>query len=103
MPQSRARLLSALTDGRIGRGDSAWCRRWLRICGVVPPQGTRVRDLRARLTTLRDTAAAGEQVPVVGAMNPLPWRLSNRAKNIVNERVMGISYPHHTPTCSSAS
>ena len=40
-------------------------------------------------------------MPVVGAMNPLPWRLSDRAKTIVNQRVVGISYPHLTPTCSA--
>lgn len=50
---------------------------------------------------LRDMAARGEQVPVVGAMNPLPWRLSKRAKKIVNDRVTRISYPHHTPTCNA--
>ena len=73
----------------------------MRICGIVPPQGTRVRDLRERVTALRDAVVRGEQVPVIGGTNPLPWRLSKRAKDIVNERVVGISYPHHTPTCSA--
>lgn len=100
MSQARARHLSALTDPQIDHGDSAWCRRWLRICGIIPAQGTRVNDLREQLTPLRDAAARGEQVPVIGATNPLPWRLSKLAKTIVNERVVGISYPHYTPTCS---
>ena len=99
LSRARARVLSALTDDTINGGDSGWCRRWLRICGIVPPQGTRVRDLRERSTTLRDAVVRGEQVPVIGATNPLPWRLSERAKTIVNGRVVGISYPHNTPTC----
>ena len=101
MLQARERILSAFTDDEISCGDSAWCRRWLRVCGIVPPQGTRVNDLRERVKPLRDMAARGERVPVVGALNPLPWRLSKRAKTIVNARVVGISYPHHTPTCST--
>lgn len=102
MSQARARVLAALTQHEIEHGDAPWCRRWLRrMCGIVPPQGTLVRALRERLTNLRDAAARGEQVPIVGERNPLPWRLSKRAKAIVNARVVGISYPHHTPTCSA--
>lgn len=70
------------------------------MCGIVPPAATRVRELRRQLTPLRDAAGRGERVPVVGATNPLPWRLSKRAKTTVNARVAGICYPHHTPTCS---
>ena len=101
LSRRRTRVLATLTDDTINGNNNAWCRRWLRMCGIVPPQGTRVGELRRRLTTLRDAAARGEQVPVIGASNPLPWRLSERAKTIVNERVVGISYPHHTPTCSA--
>ena len=97
----RTDILSALTDAEINHGDSTWCRRWLRLCGILPPTGTRINDLREQLMPLRDMAARGEQVPVVGAMNPLPWRLSKRAKTIVNDRVTRISYPHHTPTCNA--
>jgi len=71
--QTRRRLLSALTQHQIDHGDSTWCRRWLRMCGIVPQQGERVGDLRLRVNGLRDTAARGEQVPVIGALNPLPW------------------------------
>ena len=101
MSQARARVLAALTQHEIDHGDVPWCRRWLRMCGIVPPQRTRVRELRKQLTPLRDAAGRGEQVPVIGARNPLPWRLSKRAQSIVNARVVGISYPHHTPTCSA--
>jgi len=87
MSQARARLLAGLTHEEIQRGDSTWCRRWLRMCGIVPPAATRVRELRRQLTPLRDAAGRGERVPVVGATNPLPWRLSKRAKTTVNARV----------------
>jgi hypothetical protein len=70
------------------------------MCGVVPEQRERVNDLRTRVGELRDTAARGEQVPVMGAKNPLPWQLTTRAKKIVNSRVVEIIYPHLTPTCS---
>ena len=59
-----------------------------------------MNDLRARVEELRDAAVRGEQVPVVGATNPLPWQLTKRAKAIVNSRVVRIIYPHLTPTCS---
>lgn len=101
MSQNRALALAALTHHEIEHGDTTWCRRWLRMCGIIPPQRTRVGDLRQQLTPLRDAAARGEQVPVVGATNPLPWRLTKRAQSIVNARVVGICYPHHTPTCSA--
>ena len=93
-------MLAALSQHEIDHGNTTWCRRWLRMCGIVPAQGERVRDLRARVEELRDTAASGEQVPIIGAMNPLPWRLSKRAKAIVNARVVRISYPHLTPKCT---
>ena len=72
------------------------------MCGITPAQDTRVRALRQEVTSLRDAAARGEQVPVVGATNPLPWRLSERGKAIVNDRVAGVCYPHLTPTCSAS-
>ena len=98
--QRRHRVLSTLTQHQIESGNPTWCRRWLRMCGVIPEQGERVRDLRARVEELRDTAARGEQVPVIGAVNPLPWQLSKRAKSIVNERVVRTITPHLTPKCS---
>ena len=101
MSQARARLLAMLTQEEIQHGDTTWCRRWLRMCGIVPPARTRVNDLRQQLTPLRDAAARGERVPVVGALNPLPWRLSKSAQTRINARVTGICYPHFTPTCSA--
>ena len=93
-------MLSRLDPDEIMCGDTTWCRRWLRICGIIPEQGTRIQPLREQVVELRDMAVRGEPIPVVGASNPLPWMLTSRAKTIVNQRVAGISYPHATPTCS---
>jgi hypothetical protein len=98
--QTRRRALASMTRQQIQEGTVTWLRRWLRTCGIVPEQRTRVSDLRARVEELRGAAARGEQVPVVGALNPLPWRLTPRAKTIINSRVVRLSYPHLTPTCS---
>ena len=100
MLQARTRVLSALGPDAIASTSPARCRALLRMCGIVPGTGTRVAELREQVTTLRDTAIRDGRVPIVGALNPLPWRLSMRAQEVVNERVMGISYPHGVPTCS---
>ena len=44
-------------------------------------------------------AASGQRIPIPGALNPLPWRLTEEAKEIVNKRVVEIIYPHYTPVC----
>ena len=100
MLQARTHVLSALTAGDIARASPTRCRRLLRMCGIIPDTHTRVAQLREQVTTLSDTATRDGRVPVVGALNPLPWRLSRRAQEVVNARVMGISYPHNVPTCS---
>lgn len=99
LSQARTRALANLHDDLIASGDSTWCRRWLRVCGITPPAGTRVRDLRGRVTQLRDMAVNGEPIVVVGAVNPFPYRLSALARLVVNRRVVNISYPHYTPVC----
>ena len=62
--------------------------------------GARVRDLRERVRALRDMASRGEWIPLVNVKGRLPWRLTSVAKEIINRRVVGICYPHDTPTCS---
>ena len=37
---------------------------------------------------------------VQNAVNPLPWRLNDVAREIVNQRILRVSYPHYTPTCN---
>ena len=95
----RMRSLAALTDEVIDRGDSPWVRRWLRICGVTMDKRVRILQLRARLVELRNTAARGEPIPLVGLLNPLPWRLSAEAREVVNNRACSLCYPHYTPVC----
>ena len=99
LSQARTSALANLHDGVISSGNSTWCRRWLRVCGITPPAGTRVRDLRERVSQLRDMAVNGEPIVVAGAVNPLPYRLSAAARIVVNRRVVNISYPHYTPVC----
>ena len=60
----------------------------------------RVRGLRAQLTTLRNRARNGERIELPGALNPLPWKLTDMARETVNRRVLRISYPHYCPVCS---
>ena len=100
LSEARTRLLRGLQDDTIQSADSVWLRRWLRICSVIPEARTRVQELRDRLTSLRDMTVRGERVPLVGVVQPLPWRLTPEAKVVVNRRVAGIIYPHYTPTCS---
>ena len=95
----RHNVLSSMQDDSINRADPVWIRRWLRLCGITPDQGVRITELRARLTQLRDTAAAGEPIPVPGVLRPLPWRLSHQAKYTVNRRATALCYPHYTPVC----
>lgn len=99
LSQARTRALANLHDDVISIADSTWCRRWLRICGITPPAGTRVGDLRERVTRVRDMAVNGEPIVVAGAVNPFPYRLSAVARGVVNRRVVNISYPHYTPVC----
>ena len=89
-----------MQDDTISTGNANWCRRWLRVCDVQLPADARIRQLRERVQALRDTALRGERIPLANAKGPLPWRLTSQAKEIVNRRVLGISYPHDTPTCS---
>jgi hypothetical protein len=100
MSQTRTRMLAALTVDEIASASPTRCRGLLRMCGIVPEKGTRVAQLREQVTTLSDTATRHGRLPVIGALNPLPWRLTRRAQEVVNARVMGISYPHDVPTCS---
>ena len=96
---ARTRLLARMTDETIKRADSAWCRRWLRICTVAPEPGARVARLRDRVEDLRDMAARGERIPLANVVGALPWRLTPGAVDVVNRRVANIIYPHYTPTC----
>ena len=100
LSRARTRVLAGLTDVVIGRGDNAWCRRWLKICGVQMERDVGVRVLRTRLIGLRDAAQRGDRLLLPGVHPPLPWRLSDEAQGVVNKRVCDISYPHYTPTCS---
>lgn len=95
----RTTALAGLQDGTITRADAAWCRRWLRLCTIIPATGARVRELRELVRNLRDTAANGERIPLTNVLAPLPWRLSAEAQEIVNKRVAGIIYSHYTPVC----
>ena len=69
------------------------------MCEVSVPPTTSIAEHRERLTELRDMAFRGDPIPLP-TLSALPWRLTPRAKTIVNKRVVGISYPHNTPTCS---
>ena len=104
LPQPRADALSRLQDDTISSGNVTWCRHWLRVCDVQLPPNTRVlRQLRERVESLRDMALRGERIPLVNVQGPMPWRLTSRAQEIVNRRVVRISYPHDTPICSLGS
>lgn len=94
----RHQSLARLTDAVINRAGAVWVRRWLRICCISMPRA-RIGELRARLTELRDTAARGEDIPLPGVLNPLPWRLTVEARANVNRRTTRLCYPHYTPVC----
>ena len=64
--------LLSMQDGVINTSGSTWIRRWLRICGITMDKRARILQLRVRLTQLRDMAARGEPIPVVGVLEPLP-------------------------------
>ena len=72
----------------------------MRVCHVTLTGDERVADLRQHVTELRARAQLHERIPLPNAVNPLPWRLTDRGREIVNERLMRISYPHYTPVCS---
>ena len=91
--------LASLTNDVINRAQAPWLRRWLSMCGIRMDRATRIRELRDRVITLRDTAARGDPIPVSGLPNPLPWRLSPQALAVVNERTARLCYPHYTPVC----
>ena len=92
--------LGALSDIQIAIANATTCRRWLRMCHVQVEANARVGVLRDRLTALRNRARNGEQIELPGQLNPLPWQLTNMAREIVNKRVVRISYPHYSPVCS---
>ena len=99
LPVIHTRALARLDDDQIATGDSAWNRRWLRLCEVQMDARARVGELRARVTALRDQAMRGERIILRGQQNPLPWRLNAVARKIVNRRLLNIVYPHYTPVC----
>jgi len=98
LSEARSRALRMLDDASIASGNTTWCRRWLRLCGVTPETGERIADLRRRVVGMRDRALRG-RIPLPNVLPPLPWRLNSMARKIVNERIMRISYPHYTPVC----
>lgn len=98
LSQVRHRLLASLQDDVINRADATWIRRWLRICAITMDKRTRIRELRARLVQLRDMAARGDPIPT-DKLKPLPWRLSPKARVVVNRRAATLCYPHYTPVC----
>ena len=99
LSEVRHRCLASHTDDIINSADGPWIRRWLRLCGITMAKGVGVRELRRRLTQLRDIAARGEPIPLVGVLTPLPWRLSPKARATVNQRAVTVCYPHYTPVC----
>ena len=70
------------------------------MCSVTLTGDERVADLRRHVTELRGRARSHERLPLPNAVNPLPWRLNDLGREIVNKRLMRISYPHYTPVCS---
>lgn len=98
LARRRHQTLAGLTDDNINAAGAVWIRRWLKLCGITMDKKTRVRELRARLTQLRDKAARGEPIPT-GALHPLPWQLSPAAHSVVNTRAVELCYPHYTPVC----
>ena len=99
LPDNRQRVLASLRDDNINRAQGPFIRRWLKICGITMPKEARVDQLRARLKSVRDMASRGEPVPVLGALPPLPWRLSSDARSVVNKRGALLCYPHYMPVC----
>jgi hypothetical protein len=97
--QVRTQVLSGIEDAQILAGDTTWNRRWLRMCGVCLDGTERVAALRRRVTMLRDQARSGRRFGLPNQPNPLPWRLTRLAREIVNRRLLSISYPHYTPVC----
>lgn len=75
----------------------------MRICGIQYEQNERIAGLRVKLTTLRNRALRSTRILLPNALNPLPWRLNERAREIVNQRVLRVSYPHYAPSCSTDS
>ena len=96
----RTQFLRGITDAQIATGDETWCRRCLRIAGIRPDQREPVRNLRARVTDLRNRAMQPERIQLPNTVNPLPWKLTPRAREIVNQRVLRVIYPHYTPVCN---
>ena len=99
LSEARTRALQMLDDETIAGESAAWCRRWVRLCGVQLEGNERVAMLRRRVTELRDRALR-ERIPLPNVSNPLPWRLTSVARAIVNQRILRISYPHYTPVCN---
>ena len=98
LSQMRHRMLASLKDDLINSSGATWIRRWLRVCDIIPDKKTRIQELRARLTNLRDMAVRGEPIPL-SQLKPLPWRLSPKARVVVNKRAATLCYPHYTPVC----
>ena len=95
----RSTALRSLTDDQISTMSTVVCRRWLRICCVAVDVNMRVNELRARVTELRNRLINGERIVLRNQLNPLPWRLSDVARNIINNRALNVVYPHYTPLC----
>ena len=72
----------------------------LRMCEIKVDDKERVADLRRRVTKLRDQAKSGQQIPLPNKPARLPWRLTDLARAIVNQRLLNVSYPHYTPVCN---
>ena len=72
LSQARRTILRGLDDETISRGDTTWCRRWLRMCCVSVERDELVGSLRHKVTSLRDRAARGEQIPLPGTNNLFP-------------------------------
>ena len=100
LSQTRTRVLAGLEDAQIDAGNTAWNRRWLRICGVRLEGPERVDMFRRRVKLLRDQARSGQRIALPKEPVHLPWRLTRLARGIVNKRLLNISYPHYTPVCS---
>jgi len=102
LSQIRSRALGLLTDVQISTMGATTCRRWLRICGVKldANRNPRVADLRSRVTSLRNRVLNGQRIELPNQSNPLPWKLSDLARAIVDKRVLNIIYPHYSPVCN---
>jgi len=95
---ARTRALQTLDDETIAVASATACKRWLRL-GGVGYDDERIDDLRRLVTGLRDRALR-ERIPLSNVVKPLPWRLTSVAREIVNQRILRISYPHYTPVCN---